>query len=1453
MIGGEFPRAGASGTTQQGLVRYAVRTIAPNAIGPELTGSKQNPTLTSFAAGQVHVAWQANWDRDNENLTYKVIRDGVTASPVYTVTAASSEWNRPILSYTDTGLVAGQQYRYRIFVTDPWGNEVRSDTVYVTVASEGTLSTYAQGVLNDGAAKFWRLGETSGTTVYDWAGVTNATAGTGVTGGQTGAITDDSNPASAFGGSSTGLAASNVSEQGPNTFTAEAWFKTTSTAGGKIISFGNAASGSSTSYDRQVYVDSAGRVTFGVYPSAYRTVTSTSSYRDGAWHHVVATLGSGGMALYVDGVKIGSRTDTTYGQLYAGYWRIGGDAISSGWPSAPSSGYLNGQIDDVAIYPTVLSATQVRQHYVNSGRTLTTSAPTDTYGAAVYAANPDLFWRLAETSGSTVTDASGNSNAGTYNGGFTLGGTSGIGLSTDKSVAFNGSTGTAAASTSVINPTVFSEELWFKTTTTTGGKLIGFSSSRTGSSSSYDRHVYMLSSGQLRFGVYTGSQVYFDSAASYNDGSWHHVVAQQDTSGMKMYVDGQLVGSNTTRTNQSFTGYWRIGGDSTWGGNSTNYFKGSLDEVAVYSRTLTSAEVLDHFIKGGGTPANVSPTADFTYQVNKLAVSFSGTASTDSDGTIGSYSWDFGDGGTSTLAEPTHTFATAGSQSVTLTVTDDDGATATTTKTVTTVANKAPSASFTSAVNKQAVTFDGTGSTDSDGTIASYLWDFGDGSSSAESNPSHTYASVGTFSVTLTVTDSDGSTGTVTQSVTTVTNASPTASFTSSVASLSVSFDASGSSDSDGSVASYAWDFGDGGSGTGKTLAHTFPAAGDYAVTLTVTDDGGATGSVTKNVTAVAASGTLAKDGFGRTESSSWGSADTGGAWTRYGTASLFSVGSGVGQIKLSAASAGPRAALESVSSTETEAYVTFTLDKVPDGGGAYVGLGVRTIGTSDYRGKVKIGSTGALTLYVTKVVSGTETTIASTSLGSAYNFAVGSTIQLRVQAVGTSPATVQAKAWKTTQTEPSTWQVSGTDSTSVLQAAGGVGVQTYLSGTSTNVPIIVSFDDFLATGPGGSASNVSPTASFTSSVSSLSVSFDASGSSDSDGSVASYAWDFGDGGSGTGKTPDHTYAVAGDYQVTLTVTDDDGATGSVTKTVTAVAATANVEPTAAFTSSVVSLVASFDASGSSDSDGSVASYAWDFGDGGSGTGKTPDHTYAAAGDYQVTLTVTDDDGATDSVTKTVTAVASSTTLAKDEFGRTVTSGWGSADTGGDWTRSGGANLFSVGSGVGTITLAAAGAGPGMTLASVSSQNTEASVKLSLDKLPDGGGAFFTLGARTTASNGYRAKVKVASTGALTLYVVKLVGGTETVLSSTTLGSAYNYTVGSTLQIAAQVTGSSPTTIKAKVWKTTQTEPSWQVSTTDSTSDLQGPAGVSLVTYLSSSSTNFPIVASWDDLIAKTP
>lgn len=176
---------------------------------------------------------------------------------------------------------------------------------------------------------------------------------------------------------------------------------------------------------------------------------------------------------------------------------------------------------------------------------------------------------------------------------------------------------------------------------------------------------------------------------------------------------------------------------------------------------------------------------------------------------------------------------------------------------------------------------------------------------------------------------------------------------------------------------------------------------------------------------------------------------------------------------------------------------------------------------------------------------------------------------------------------------------------------------------------------------------NSSPTASFNPIPSSgdapLDVLLDASSSQDSDGEIVDYQWDFGDGNTGSGSAPTHVFQSTGTYTVDLTVADNDGATDSTSETITVTddgSSAGNSSPDASFTASPTSgeapLNVAFDASDSTDSDGSITSYSWDFGDGYSDSGVAPDHTYSSSGTYSAELTVIDDDNASDSTTTTI-------------------------------------------------------------------------------------------------------------------------------------------------------------------------------------------------------------------------
>jgi PKD repeat protein len=218
-----------------------------------------------------------------------------------------------------------------------------------------------------------------------------------------------------------------------------------------------------------------------------------------------------------------------------------------------------------------------------------------------------------------------------------------------------------------------------------------------------------------------------------------------------------------------------------------------------------------------------------------------------------SFHWDFGDDSTSTQQTPSdryspeHTYNLTGTYTATLTVTDDEGATANQSITiqVTYLPIAVVSANVTLGIEPLTVQFTGSG-TDRDGQVISYHWDFGDGKTSSQQNPSHPYTSNGTYTATLTVTDNQGGTGANSITITVQYNNPPTAlasaNSTSGKPPLIVQFTGSGT-DLDGQVVSYHWDFGDGSTSTQQSLSHTYTSNGTYIATLTITDDKGKTGT----------------------------------------------------------------------------------------------------------------------------------------------------------------------------------------------------------------------------------------------------------------------------------------------------------------------------------------------------------------------------------------------------------------------------------------------------------------------------------------------------------------------------------------------------------------------------------------------------------------------------------
>ena len=838
VYGGEFPRV--NGAAQQGLVRYAVPALAPNKVRP-VYDAAMKPTPLALPSGGVRLSWPTTWDQDNQTLVYDVYRSDRPSTVLGTVTAASQWWDRPTVGFIDRTATVGATYTYKVNVRDPFGNQYRSaNSTPVTAADGAPAGLYADTVVADGAQHLWRLGESAGSaTGYDQAGFADLRVDGGVTLGAPGALGGSTDTAGSFSGTPAGLAATGTPVAGPQVFSVEAWFRTTTTAGGKIVGFGAASTGTSRSYDRHVFMDAAGRVTMGVYDGRTQTVTTPGAFNDGAWHHVVGTYGNGTVTLYLDGRLVGTRSGVRGAQAYSGYWRVGGDT------SWGAGSWFAGAIDEVAVYPTVLDATQVQRH--------------------------------------------------------------------------------------------------------------------------------------------------------------------------------QAVGAT-------------------------------------------------------GAPFDAAPTASFTATVSNLSVAFDASASSDPEGPVSAHSWDFGDGTSGSGAKATHAYAVAGTYPVTLTVTDDNGGTGTSTQQVTVTdppPNVAPTASFTGDPVELSVSVDGAASTDPDGTVASYAWDFGDGATATGATASHTYAAAGTYPVTLTVTDDDGATGTNTQQVTVTDpppNVAPTASFAGRSAGLTVTVDGAASTDPDGTVTSYAWDFGDGATATGATASHTYDAAGTYTVTLTVTDDDGATGTTSgqAEVTAPPAGEvTVAADSFGRTVTGGFGTADSGGAWTVSAGAPRQSVSAGTGTFAM-AGGTNTGSFLDAVRETAVSMQLSVAANPVPAGGAASVYVIGRRVGPNqEYQARLRFLTNGTVAVAVTRLTgTSQESLVGSEVLLPGGAVPAGTPLQVRFDVSGTGTTSLALTVWPAGTPQPAVPTVTRTDTTSSLQAAGGVGLRGYLSSSATSA-VNVRFSGLTVVRPG--------------------------------------------------------------------------------------------------------------------------------------------------------------------------------------------------------------------------------------------------------------------------------------------------------------------------------------------------------------------------------------------------
>ncbi len=644
---------------------------------------------------------------------------------------------------------------------------------------------------------------------------------------------------------------------------------------------------------------------------------------------------------------------------------------------------------------------------------------------------------------------------------------------------------------------------------------------------------------------------------------------------------------------------------------------------------------------------NQSPVAEAGPDVEVhigTQIDFDGSASTDADGQVVAYWWMFGDGQSTnwqSSATVPYTYVQTGIYTATLWVRDDCGAMSEIDSLQVTILPPDPCAnnllpranplvSNSGAEVGSVVGFIGLLSSDPDGVIVAYHWDFGDDQTGTGGVAAHSYTAAGTYQVLLTVTDNCGATN-VDDATVIVTGGDPCANNTAPVASAGndqvvdvgqeVAFSAAGTVDSDGNVVSYAWNYGDNQFGDGLTSAHVYETAGVYTVTIAVTDACGETDTDSALITVNAVDPCA-------------------------GNQSPFA-SAGPDQMAIVGASI----EFSSAASGDADGFITTYNWSFGDGqfasgvtaNHAYLlpGQYTVTVTVMDNCG-ASAQDTAIMTISLPDPCASNQTPIANA--GNDQQVALGNSTVLNGSASIDPNGQIAEYWWNFGDGQFTGWQSSS--STSHTYATAGAFAATLWVKDNCGLVSLPDVAFVTVNAPDPCAGNHAPTASITGGGTHLvgnPVNFIAFASFDSDGSIISYDWTFGDGGIGNGSVVSHIYTAAGVYTTTLTVTDNCGATDSKSVSVTINTpnpCTGNLPPIANAgpnQSGQTGQLISFSSAGSLDPNGTITSYHWNFGDGQTGMGATTTHAYSNSGVFTVTLTVTDNCGATGQDTAQVT------------------------------------------------------------------------------------------------------------------------------------------------------------------------------------------------------------------------
>lgn len=539
--------------------------------------------------------------------------------------------------------------------------------------------------------------------------------------------------------------------------------------------------------------------------------------------------------------------------------------------------------------------------------------------------------------------------------------------------------------------------------------------------------------------------------------------------------------------------------------------------------------------------------------------------------------------------------------------------------------NQAPvaiaSSSATSGRAPFTVAFSSVGSYDADGGTLTYYWNFGDGTSSTGTSTSvnKTFNTEGTFNVKLTVFDqSDAPSAETNDSQITITvlepnpNVPPTAVATASptvgIGPLTVAFNGSQSSDPDGSIVAYLWNFGDSQTSTLVNPSHIYTSAGTFTATLTVTDNNGATDSDTVQVTVTSIPPPIIPTitDVSPNEGPITGNTEVTLTGTGFANVNNVKFGANNGSI------------VQIISNTQMKV-------RSPAGSGS-VNITVSTsqgtstsVATFNYR---TLNTVTSISPSTGTTVGGNTVTITGTNLSGVTKVFFGNKESSSISVIDNQTVTAVSPRANT----------AGQALVTVYSPVRGTSVDQVFFTYTNQPPVAIA------------------SASSTSGNILLTISFDGSASYDPDQDYLTYLWDFDDGTTSTLSKPTHTFTSEGVYVVKLTVYDSTLTASAETQqsqvTITATANPANTQPVAIATSNVTSgdapIFVNFEGDLSYDPDGSITAYRWNFGDGSTSAAINPSHRYVNGGSYTATLTVYDNSGAShsDTIEITVNGVA---------------------------------------------------------------------------------------------------------------------------------------------------------------------------------------------------------------------